>query len=257
MCKTSHIISIKKCILLRGNEKSDFLIEIFFNGNFVVIPYINYNILNVNDLNLLINCVDKIQFCRNYSKTDVNNCKIFGINFTDICENCYNLYGVADKTDTTLKSDTEKNEKECSEAENSYTCTKCFEKCPTLNAIKCHAYVFHHGSLHYISDTTNSTLNDDKSTLPLKSEDSVQKKLVCMLCGNTYKERTELKNHELLHVYGNTRHQFQCSVCKKSFDLLDTMMKHYKKVHPVVAYIKCLLCSKCFVTGQQLRVHSR
>lgn len=259
MCNTSKNICIKKCILLRENEQSNLLIEIFFDDICLDIPYINCNILNVNDLNLLINDVDKVQFCGNYTKMNAgSSCKIFGLNFTDICENCIsNVHGVVQENNVIAKSSSaQKTQEECSDMENLYTCTKCSEKFISLNAIKCHAYVFHNGSLHYTSDTT-STLNDDKSTLPLKSEDSTRKPSACTLCGNTFIERADLKKHELLHVYGNTQHQFQCTVCKKTFDLLDTIMKHYKKLHPAVAYIKCLLCSKCFASGQQLRVHSR
>lgn len=261
MCNTSSKIAIKKCLLLRENKNFNIEIKIFFDSILLDISYINYNILNINDLNLLINQVAKVQFCRNYLKSNVgDNCKIFGLNFTDVCENCSNhLYSIIQEEATILQSrNAKKSEKSHPGIGNSYTCTKCLENCTSLSAIKCHAYVFHNGSLPYKSETNNSAINDDdKSTLPLKNENSAKKKLECTLCGSTFIDRVDLKNHELLHLYGSTQHQFQCSVCKKSCDLLDTIIKHYKKFHPAVAYIKCLLCSKCFTGGQQLRVHSR
>lgn len=255
MCNQS--IRVKKSILITENENKCFCVQIFFNGVLVDIPYVKYSISDIYQLNLLIKEIDKVQFCRNHLIK--GNCKLFGTNYTDICENCnLNLHnlsrdnGICGNMQYTSIKHPEEN---FSDKENSYICTKCFEMCPTIEAMKCHAYVFHNDSLHYVSDTT-STMNDDKSTLPIKSENSRHENFSCILCQNTFKEQIDLRTHEMQHIDGTQEH-FQCTICKENFGMLDSVVKHYKKHHPAAAYIKCLFCSKCFASGQQLRVHSR
>lgn len=78
--------------------------------------------------------------------------------------------------------------------------------------------------------------------------------IVCFLCKQKFSNDKELRQHELLHIYGN---HFKCTACNGTFQTLSLFIKHKKNNHPLDALIMCHLCRKSFVDGPTLRVHLR
>lgn len=76
----------------------------------------------------------------------------------------------------------------------------------------------------------------------------------CFLCKLKFTNDKELRQHELLHIYGN---HFKCTACNSVFQTLSLFVKHKKIKHPLDALIMCHLCRKSFVDGPTLRVHLR
>ncbi|XP_055377818.1 zinc finger protein 483-like [Condylostylus longicornis] len=81
-------------------------------------------------------------------------------------------------------------------------------------------------------------------------------KLVCELCGNTYKHANALRVHMLRHE--NVR-KFQCELCPKAF-VADTDLKRHMRVHTGEKPYACKFCDRRFSDfgsrGKHERTHT-
>lgn len=202
---------------------------------------LNLNISSIDDISSLLNKIDELRICKYYDKSRLS-CAILAENNSDMCECCSRhprdlLRLFADSSFDRLQ-----------EANVQYICNKCHTVCPNLDAIHCHAYVFHDGILNYSINNLG---------LGFEQNQANEVNFTCEICQAKLRNLELLKEHEMLHVYGNARFKLQCTICRRSFGTMKLILKHYKKMHPGMKFIKCQICSKSFATGQQLRVHLR
>lgn len=200
----------------------------------VVVPYLNYSIKNISELQSFLNHFDNVQICKYSLQNKHENCEIVGKNYCNICANCE----AADAVEINPVCNTDNN--------NVFKCNKCSETFTSLEGMKCHAYVFHKSRLTYSFEPVVA----EESAVNLETENL---DYMCKICGSKWDSSKALREHELMHFNGS----FTCMVCRERFNCFERLITHTKKYHPNVSFIKCHKCSKKFVAARYLRVHLR
>lgn len=227
------MVDICKCIIM--SEKDGRLsIDTRISNIKVTVPYLNYNLENISDVNEFTNYFDKVQFCKEYLKGNSEGCEIVGRDFSDLCEKCEKA--VAEKSQSSKDS------------RDVLKCELCSEICSTLEAMKYHAEIHHDNNLQF-----HESKSAQETAEPLKSILKMEKRNMCAICGCNQRSSEALRKHELLHFDDG----FKCAVCKETFNCLRRIVEHSKRYHPKVAFMKCQFCDKYFVTARYLRVHLR
>lgn len=222
----NSLVELFKCIVLSENTEQQLQVNTSILQVPVKVSYLNYDIKEVSDLQSFINDFEKVQLCKYFLTVQNKTCETIGKNFSDICSNC--------EAEVQCNRDNSLNE--------TLKCSECSELFSSLDAIKCHSYVFHGNHLKYTvcTEEVQKTVTEESG-------------YVCRICGNRCDSSKELTIHEVTHFNGS----FKCVVCHESFNCMQRLITHTKKYHPNVPFIKCHLCNKKFVAARYLRVHLR
>lgn len=233
---TSYDSSVElfKSVVLYENEEQHLQVNTTIQQISVKVPYLNYDIRDIIHLQAFVNDFEKVQFCKYFIIIKDGACETVGKDFSDICSNCETAHiGVEINPQCNKESS----------SSDTFECRKCPEKFSSLEAMKCHSYVFHDNQLIY--------------TVPSKELEkqppNEQPDYMCKICGSRWDSSKELLDHEVTHFSGSSR----CIVCQERFNCVQRLVTHTKKYHPNVPFINCHLCSKKFVAARYLRVHLR
>ena len=89
----------------------------------------------------------------------------------------------------------------------------------------------------------------DMNEEPVKSKMRVE----CMVCGQDFKTRHDLKRHDAVHT---GERSFPCKQCNKSFTQAGTLGRHERN-HSGERPFSCQNCGKTFPEPGQLKSHMR
>ena len=78
------------------------------------------------------------------------------------------------------------------------------------------------------------------------------KKLQCDKCRKSFKQRTYLNRHILLHE--NTGKKYSCDSCPKTFNLQGNLKQHHQLIHAKIRF-PCPQCSKPLTSKRNLKNH--
>lgn len=225
-------VELFKSVILYENEEQHLQVNTSILQVPVKVPYLNYDIRDIAHLQAFINEFEKVQFCKYFITVQSGTCETVGKDFSDVCANCEAAHII----EINLQCNEENN------SAHTLHCSTCPETFSSLEAMKCHAYVFHDNQLKY----TVHSKEVEKAAIE-------EPDYMCKICGNKWNSSKELLDHELTHFNGS----FRCVVCHEKFNCLQRLVTHTKKYHPNVPFINCHLCNKKFAASRYLRVHLR
>ena len=77
--------------------------------------------------------------------------------------------------------------------------------------------------------------------------------LVCPICDQNFKTKSNLKNH--IDAVHKEKKSHTCSICEKSFSLKANLKNHVDAVHEGKKPHKCSICYRSFARKGQLKKH--
>lgn len=237
LVKLTDLNKVDLCKSIIVSKKDDGVLQLntCLSQTPVVVSYLNYSIKNIVELQSFVECFNKVQVCKYFAqrKYETVTCEIVGKDYSNVCGSCEAVVINPECIESSAPS-------------SLYKCKMCSESSPSLEELKCHAYVFHDARLSY----TVEPQRREEATMDVEN-----KKLdyTCKMCGSKCDSSNALKDHELQHFNGS----FKCVVCQVHFNCLDRLVTHTKKYHPRAPFIRCHRCGKTFVTARYLRTHLR
>lgn len=227
------LVEINKSVLLYENEEQYLQVNTSIFQISIEVPYLNYDIRSISQLQSFVNDFEKVQFCKYLLCVQSENCGTIGKNFSDICANCECAIEMNPECKTIQNNSSER---------NIFKCNNCSDSFPSLEVMQCHAYVLHDSHLDYTVHSEDMQESADKKS-----------NYLCQICGKKSNSSKTLLDHELTHFIGG----FRCLLCQQNFNCIQRIITHTKKYHPNVPFIKCHLCSKKFAEIRHLRIHLR
>jgi Zinc-finger associated domain (zf-AD)/C2H2-type zinc finger/Zinc finger, C2H2 type len=119
-----------------------------------------------------------------------------------------------------------------SQKKKNYSCSVCQRKFPTEILLTRHEIV--HSNL--LTQIKIETMNR------------------CLVCNETFKEKSELEDHMQYHKNQLEGSSIECIYCEKSYSKLSNLVRHLK-THEDNKTHCCNICSKTFAMGQELIDH--
>nr|CAI5868705.1 unnamed protein product [Callosobruchus analis] len=83
------------------------------------------------------------------------------------------------------------------------------------------------------------------------SNDQTEKKIICDICGKSYKQRKFLSIHMRVHT---GERPYNCEVCGRNFSLYSSLHKH-RNIHSERKKFECKVCGKMFNQSSNLNNH--